>query len=77
MSSLWDKLWIVWVIGFFAIEIPAVVYERKHGSGATLSAHLRFWFSTRKLIGPYPHLRRVVAICVLAWLPLHLLFSYA
>ena len=75
--TLWTALWLGWVALFFAIEIPAVVYEKRHGSGATLSAHLRFWFSTEKLLGPCPRLRRVVAILVLAWLPLHLLFVYA
>ena len=75
--TAWTALGLLWVAAFFAIEIPAVVYERRHGSGATLSAHLRSWFATRRLAGPLPHLRRVLAIAVLAWLPLHLLFSYA
>lgn len=77
MSTLWDHLWLIWVIGFFAIEIPAIAYEHKHGSGATLTAHLRRWFSLQKLTGPVPRLRRVLALAILIWLPMHLIFGYA
>ena len=74
--SWWTALWLLWVALFFAIEIPAVVYERRHGSGATLSAHLRSWFATRRLSGPLPRLRRILAVGALAWFALHILFAY-
>ena len=77
MSTVWDNLWILWVAGFFAIEIPAVIHEHKHGSGATLSAHLRKWFSLQKLDGPFPHLRRIMALAIIIWLPMHLIWGYA
>jgi hypothetical protein len=37
----WTVLWILWALGFFAIEIPAIRNDIK---GDTLSEHLRRWF---------------------------------
>lgn len=74
---IWDILWGLWVVAFFAIEIPAIVHEHRAGSGATLSAHLRRWFSLQKLNGPAPKLRRVLALAIIIWLPMHLIWGYA
>lgn len=49
--SPWTIAWVSWFVlvfvGFWAIEWPAIKHEMKHGSGATLTAHIRDWFDTR------------------------------
>lgn len=66
----YDWLWVAWIGLFFAIEIPAIVRERRHGSGATLTAHVRRWFSTRDRSKGW-RIRRLALATLLLWLPLH------
>lgn len=42
--SPWTIAWIIWILSFFAIEIPAIRNDKKND---TLSEHVRLWFSTR------------------------------
>lgn len=71
----YDWLWVLWILGFFAIEIPAIVHEKRHGSGATLTAHVRRWFSARDK-SPGWRLRRLALAVLLLWLPLHFYFGW-
>jgi len=45
---IWTVLWVAWVLGFFAIEIPALRNDIK---GDTLSEHLRRWFRVDTHLG--------------------------
>lgn len=67
---IWTILWVIWIIGFFAVEIPAIIHEKRHGSGATLSAHVRSWFSTMKHDKAW-RIRRLVLLFLLVWLVVH------
>ncbi len=52
LQDAYTAWWTAWLIllglaglgGFAVIEYKAVRWELRHGSGATLSAHLRNWF---------------------------------
>ena len=66
----YDYLWVAWILLFFAIELPAIYYEKRYGSGATLTAHVRRWFSTRDRSKGWRQRRLALAVLLL-WLPLH------
>lgn len=40
---MWTILWVLWIAGFFAIEIPAIRNDKRDD---TLSEHFRRWFRT-------------------------------
>lgn len=61
--------WILWILMFFAIEIPALVERRP---GDTLSAYIWRWFSIKEKSPGY-RWRRLVLVIGLVWLVLHLL----
>lgn len=46
--SWWTIAWIIWILSFFAIEIPAIRNDVPHD---TLSEHTRRWFSTKTRLG--------------------------
>lgn len=46
--SWWTVAWIVWIAGFFVIEIPAIRNDLRED---TLSEHFRRWFSVRTKLG--------------------------
>lgn len=64
---MWTLAWILWIAGFFAIEIPAI---RNDVPGDTLSEHFRRWFTTKS------HYGRLVWIGVsgvfFAWFVVHI-----
>lgn len=62
-------------MAFFAVEIPAIVNEKRNGSGATLTAHVRRWFSARETSRGW-RLRRLALAVLLLWLPLHFYFGW-
>lgn len=66
--SGWSWAWLVWALGFFAIELPAAFLT--HDQGNTLSEHVWAW--TRGA-GRAHWLARLGLVCGLAWLSLHLL----
>lgn len=70
LDDIYDWAWVAWILLFFVIEIPAIVYEKRFGSSATLTAHVRRWFSTRDR-SPGWRLRRLMLAVLLLWLPLH------
>lgn len=65
--TVWTVLWIVWILGFFAIEVPAILNDKRED---TLSEHFRRWFSTKS------HRGRSVWIIVsgvfFAWFVVHI-----
>jgi hypothetical protein len=70
LNDIYDWAWVAWILLFFVIEIPAIAHEKRHGSGATLTAHVRRWFSARDKSKGW-RLRRLMLAVLLLWLPLH------
>lgn len=64
--------WIMWIVMFFAIEIPAVIDKDE---GDTLSEHIRKWFSISEK-GMGWRWRRIALLAFLSWLTLHLLTGW-
>lgn len=48
--SRWGLAWLLWILAFFAIEIPAL---RTPGRGGTLSVQLASLFQTRTRRGKF------------------------
>jgi hypothetical protein len=67
--SGWTVAWIVWIVLFFAIELPAVFNRCK---GDTLSEHVWHWCAVREKSRGY-RLRRTALLVLLAWLVAHFL----
>lgn len=70
--TLWDYLWIAWLLTFAVIEGCALYLK---GSGDTLSERIWKWFAIGK---DYPttglvRVRRFTLLAFIAWLAVHLL----
>ncbi len=65
----WTAAWIVWLVAFFAIEVPAILDKQP---GNTLSEHFWRWFSIKDK-GRGWRLRRTTLLALLAWLVAHFL----
>ena len=61
--------WIVWIIMFFAIEIPAILNKQK---GDTLSEHIWMWFSIKDKSSGW-RIRRFSLLSILTWLIVHII----
>ena len=68
----YTALWLVWIAGFFAIEVPPV--HNQH-SVDTLSDHVWFWFGIPRRTPPPQKLRarRLGLLFLMAWLSTHFL----
>lgn len=73
--SLYTIGWLAWIVWFLLEEGVALA---KGGAGATLSAHVWWWFGTSKQSyhlhptpSPWLRLRRVLCLAVMAWLTFH------
>lgn len=67
MISIWTGLWLIWIFGFFAIEIPALLNKEE---GDTLTDHVRKWFSTTEK-SKWWIVRRIFLLTFLIWLIVH------
>jgi len=65
--SFYTIAWIGWGVYFLAVEIPALLNDKK---GDTLSEHLWNWFSIRRKGRAY-RLRRFILGAFMFWLSLH------
>ncbi len=65
----WTRAWILWIVMFFSIEMPALIKRRE---GATLSEHVWEWFSIRGKSTQW-RLRRFSLLAFLIWVSAHLL----
>lgn len=63
----WTVAWILWIVSFFVIEIPAI---RNDVDGDTLSEHTRRWFSTKTHRGRTVWL--IVSGAFAAWFIVHI-----
>jgi hypothetical protein len=66
----WVVAWLLWAGGFAAIEGAALVVKDRPNRPATLSAHVWWLISGAAW---WHRLARVVLLCGLAWLSVHLL----
>ncbi len=64
----WTFAWIIWILMFFAIEIPAI---RNDTEGDTLSEHFAKWFRVDTLQGKLAW--SVVWAAFGIWMLLHIL----
>ncbi len=69
--DIYTIAWLIWIVVFFAIEIPALLNKRK---GDTLTEHIRVWFAVGKKT-KWSKLRRLTLLVALVWLSVHLLFK--
>jgi hypothetical protein len=69
MANGWTASWIMWLIMFGAIELPALLNKSK---GDTLSEHVWRFFSIREKSNGW-RARRFVLLSFLAWLITHFL----
>ena len=67
----WTILWLVWLAGFLAIELPAVFNKQP---GDTLSEHVWKWFSIKGKPKGYK-VRRLGFLVFWAWLTVHFFFG--
>ena len=65
--SYFTIAWIGWFVYFFAVEVPALLNDRK---GDTLSEHIWNWFAIRRK-GRAWRARRFVLGAFLLWLSIH------
>ena len=50
--TIFDRLWILWIIAFAVIEAWAIYYDRNNPEGpSTLSDHIRRWFRVKTFWG--------------------------
>ncbi len=61
--------WLVWIVMFFAIELPAAFNRKK---GDTLSEHLWKWFSIKDKAKGW-RVRRMGLTFTLVWIFIHLI----
>jgi hypothetical protein len=66
----WSVTWLAWALAFVLIEGAALVLGDQPDRPATLSAHI--WQLVRGTTW-WHRLARVVLVCGLAWLSVHLL----
>lgn len=64
----WTLLWIGWGALFFAIEIPAVLNERRND---TLSEHVWRFLGVKRELTWRVRLRRIGFIAFWGWLSMH------
>lgn len=64
----WTLAWLVWVLAFFAIEVPAI---RNDTRDDTLSEHLRRWFHTDTHLGRTAFL--AASLVFIGWFIPHIL----
>ena len=69
MANGWTASWIMWLIMFGAIELPALLNKSK---GDTLSEHVFRWFSLQGKVRAW-RFRRFVLLSFLCWLVAHFL----
>lgn len=65
--SYFTIAWLLWGVYFLAVEIPALLNDRK---GDTLSEHIWNWFAIRRKGRAY-RLRRFVLGAFMLWLSIH------
>ena len=65
----WTTAWILWIVMFFSIEVPALINRRM---GDTLSEHIWKWFSMKDKSDQW-RIRRFCLLSGLMWLVAHLL----
>ena len=65
----YETLWIVWLLNFLAIELPALIDKKP---GATLSYHIWKWFSIKEK-AKWWIARRTALGLFLAWLLVHMM----
>lgn len=71
--SIWTLLWLLWLAGFLAIEIPAALNRR---DGDTLSEHIWWLIGRGKRLTPGVQARRIAFLSFAAWLVVHLLTGW-
>lgn len=75
IEQIWSDgpMWVVWVLMFFAIEVPALFNKKK---GDTLSEVIRYAFGFSKRAGDVQsngmRMRRLSFYAVSAWFVLHI-----
>lgn len=64
--------WAVWILAFFAIELPAIRNKR---DGDTLTEHVRRWFALRDKPTGW-RMRRFALAAFLLWLATHFFLGW-
>ncbi len=60
--------WLVWIVMFFAIEVPAIFNKQE---GDTLSEHIWKWFSVNVKSKGW-RIRRIGLMATFCWIVVHL-----
>lgn len=69
MNDGYTIAWLLWILAFFVIEVPAILNKRL---GDTLSEHVWRWFSVKSRSTGWK-IRRFSLLALLAWLSAHFL----
>lgn len=72
---IYTLLWLLWLLAFLAIEIPAAVASYRGHPGGTLSEHIWAFIGIGQPLTWQVHLRRVAFLAFAAWLIVHLFFN--